>query len=259
MAKDNDLVKSVRKQFQYTDSQISAFAARLDKFLFAELSRVLKPVEKDPTNQAEALRVLGSLFSALKEAGLQDELKPIFQVYGSQITHIREEFAKLGVSQLFSDTDVSIVKNLIDFDTQAVANKIHNYTDDVAATVMRSVIAGEEIDIGAVHEKFGATLGRQIETETQTLLAGFSRAVTVGKAKELGFDLFMYIGPDDKVTRPFCEHLLQRDPAIYTQDEIQKMDNEQGLDVFTYGGGYNCRHDWRPVSEDRAKELGYYP
>lgn len=257
MVSENQLLKSARKQFQLTDAQIAAFTARLDSFLFKHLSKVLKPVEQNPQDQAEAFKVLGSLFSSLKELGLKEELKAIERIYSAQIKHVREEFEKLGVRQVFSDVDVNIIGSLIDFDTAAVANKINAYTDDVGSTMMRSVIAGESPDFISIHEKFGKTLGRQIETETQTLLAGFSRSVTVGKGKDLGFDLWLYVGPDDKVTRPFCDHLLQDDPPIYTTEEIQGMDNEQGLPVFEYGGGYNCRHDWRPVSPELAQQMGY--
>jgi hypothetical protein len=260
---NNEIIKAKRKQFAYTDSQISAFTTRLDSFLFKELSKVLRPVLQNPQDKAEALQILGSLFSSLEEIGLKNELQSLKRIYGSQIRHIREEFESLGIKEVFSDTDVDIVGKLIDFDTEAVSNKIHKYTDDVGATVMRSVLAGEEPDFSAIHERVGASLARQVETETQTLLAGFSRAVTTGKAKELGFTLFMYLGPDDKVTRPFCAHVLERDPAIYTIEEIQALNGHseapEGLDVMLYGGGYNCRHDWRPLSEESAKEMGWTP
>jgi hypothetical protein len=37
------------------------------------------------------------------------------------------------------------------------------------------------------------------------------------------------------------------------------MDNGQGLDVLTSGGGYNCRHEFRPITLEFAKSLGYNP
>lgn len=254
-----DEIKKAKKQFQLVDAQIEAFVSRLDAFLFQYVGGFLGPVVRNPQDKAEAARVIGSLYSALKELGLDQELRRIEVIYGSQLRYIRDTFEGLGVRQVFSDIDVRIVKNLIDFDTAAVANKIRQYTSDVGATLMRSVIAGEEPSFTQAHETLGPRLANQVKTETQTLLAGFSRAVTVGKAKELGFDLFIYLGPDDKVTRPFCERVLAKDPPIYSTDEIASMNNGQGLDVFSYGGGYNCRHDWRPISEDRARAMGWVP
>lgn len=259
MADRKELTSDVRRQFKFTDEQIKNFVLRLDAFLYRHLDFVLRPVTRRPEDQAEVVKVLGSLYSSLKQLGLDHELRSIERIYGSQLEHIRDSFGKLGVTQVFSDIDVSIVKNLIDFDTSAVANNIRLYTNDVAATMMRSVIAGEEPDFAAVHEKFGAPLARNIETETTTLLQSFSRSVTVGKARELGFTLMIYVGPDDKVTRPFCDSLLAKDPPIYAMEEIERMDNGQGLDVLSYGGGYNCRHDWRPISEESARELGWNP
>jgi len=37
---------------------------------------------------------------------------------------------------------------------------------------------------------------------------------------------------------------------IYHIDEIEKLDNGQGLDVMTYCGGYNCRHMWLPATKE---------
>ncbi len=50
---------------------------------------------------------------------------------------------------------------------------------------------------------------------------------------------FKYVGPPAE--RKFCSmHLNQ----IYTLQEINALDNGQGLPVITNGGGYNCRHHW---------------
>ena len=59
-------------------------------------------------------------------------------------------------------------------------------------------------------------------------------------AQEIRYE---YSGLDDKLTRPFCEHLLEVGKA-YTRAEIEKMDNGQLPNVFLTGGGWNCRHQW---------------
>jgi len=43
-------------------------------------------------------------------------------------------------------------------------------------------------------------------------------------------------GPDDKLTRPFCEHPLDANKT-YTRAEIEKMDNGQLPNVFLTGAG----------------------
>lgn len=55
---------------------------------------------------------------------------------------------------------------------------------------------------------------------------------------------YVYEGPDDKLTRPFC-HKLKQAKKVYTREDIARLDNGQLPDVWTTCGGYNCRHQWR--------------
>lgn len=58
--------------------------------------------------------------------------------------------------------------------------------------------------------------------------------------------------PDGR-TRDFCEHLIDAD-KLYTRQEIERMNNGFGLDVFRFAGGWwtqpdgevspKCRHSW---------------
>jgi hypothetical protein len=53
-------------------------------------------------------------------------------------------------------------------------------------------------------------------------------------------------GPVSAITRPFCRaHAGQ----IFTLEEIERLDNGQGLPVRESCGGYNCRHYWVPASD----------
>lgn len=56
---------------------------------------------------------------------------------------------------------------------------------------------------------------------------------------------YRYSGPDDKLTRPFCRHLVEGDGS-YTRAQIDRMNNHQFPvgSVFFTGGGWNCRHSW---------------
>lgn len=79
----------------------------------------------------------------------------------------------------------------------------------------------------------------------------FSRRVTNAKAERRGYEWFTYVGPDDRITRPFCDSLLANggpDP-VFTREAIEAMDNGQTAPgtVMEACGGYNCRHHWRPV------------
>jgi hypothetical protein len=59
-------------------------------------------------------------------------------------------------------------------------------------------------------------------------------------------DVFAYMGPLDRKTRPFC---YERVGKVFTLDEIDTMDNGQLPNTFLTAGGYNCRHRFIAISK----------
>jgi hypothetical protein len=59
---------------------------------------------------------------------------------------------------------------------------------------------------------------------------------------------YRYEGPGDKLTRPFCERMLNRmaSGGPLTRAQIDKLDNEEEQlpDAWLHCGGFNCRHQW---------------
>jgi hypothetical protein len=110
----------------------------------------------------------------------------------------------------------------------------------------------------------GAPLDKVIEEVAQAAAAGLSPTITealtaimaVGResqaqgAERSGIDLFIYDGPDDDITRPFCELFVVR---IVTMPDLDAQDNHQGLrPTHAYLGGYRCRHSLSPIMLDEA-------
>lgn len=87
---------------------------------------------------------------------------------------------------------------------------------------------------------------RHAMTYAQTAVETQLRETWIAAGENAGVERYEYEGPDDLITRPFCKKLLDAG-GDYTIAEIQEMDNEKGLPVLTAGGGWNCRHMWRPV------------
>lgn len=83
-------------------------------------------------------------------------------------------------------------------------------------------------------------------TYAQTAVETQMRETWIAAGQNAGVEEYEYEGPDDLITRPFCRKLLEAG-GKYTLEQIQQMDNGQGLPVLTSGGGWNCRHMWRPV------------
>ena len=63
---------------------------------------------------------------------------------------------------------------------------------------------------------------------------------------------YVYLGPDDNLTRPFCDSLVER---RLLREQIDQLDNDQIADVWITRGGYNCRHGWFPLYGDEVEEF----
>ena len=88
--------------------------------------------------------------------------------------------------------------------------------------------------------------GRQI-TEARTRISSYGRELTAIAAEEAGLNHYLYLGPQDGITRSFCKEIVGK---VYTETQVGEMRNYQLEPVLTRGGGYNCRHSWSPVSEE---------
>lgn len=94
-------------------------------------------------------------------------------------------------------------------------------------------------------QRLEQSTGRQL-TVARTQLASVGRSAQASAAAELELDLYLYTGPRDGVTRDFCRPLINK---VVDEKQMRRLNNGQGLPVKTYGGGYNCRHSWSPITE----------
>ncbi len=83
-------------------------------------------------------------------------------------------------------------------------------------------------------------------TEIKTKISQYGRGITAIAAEVAGLDHYLYTGPRDGITRPFCRALVNK---VVTESQMSKLNNGQGLSVKISGGGYNCRHSWSPVTD----------
>ena len=86
--------------------------------------------------------------------------------------------------------------------------------------------------------------GRQL-TEVKTQISQYGRGITAVAAEAADMNLYLYTGPMDGITRPFCKELID---LVVSKSQMRRLNNSQGLSVLTSGGGYNCRHSWSPVT-----------
>lgn len=62
---------------------------------------------------------------------------------------------------------------------------------------------------------------------------------------------YIYLGPNDKITRPFCSKYLNQ---IKTEVEWRKLNNGQIGSAWDMQGGYNCRHMLLLVPPEKEKK-----
>jgi hypothetical protein len=91
----------------------------------------------------------------------------------------------------------------------------------------------------------------QARTIYDTALGEFSRIAVTSTSTGEATEAFLYSGPIDGLTRPFC---LERVGKVYVRADIEQMDNGQLDNTLITGGGYNCRHTWLPVPPDDPLE-----
>jgi hypothetical protein len=264
MAERKELIARIRAELKRQEAQTEKFAGDLGIFLRRNISRLLRRLEDGKVSAQEAARILGSLESKLDELGLSKQISKVTQLHldevDSALDTLKLTTGKAAVT--LSAVDAANLQSVIEFDTEVIANKVTTYLGDLKPIMMRSIYGGEKVEVDKILDGEEPTLIRQIQTEVDTALKAFSQTVTNKKAKDLGFEYFEYLGPDDEeVTRDFCQQVLEgtypeleREQPIYSTEEIESMENGQDLPVRDYRGGYNCRHSWQPVSTKQAEE-----
>jgi hypothetical protein len=131
---------------------------------------------------------------------------------------------------------------------------------DLAALVGCPPSCCRELWRAVLHFSIGVRSSDELAEEIGKLLPGFEEPglsilftldSICSRHSDLRLDsgatdqLYLYVGPLDSVTRPFCRkqsgHVLQR-------DEVEALNNGQLPNPLLTGGGYECRHSWKRVS-----------
>jgi hypothetical protein len=131
-----------------------------------------------------------------------------------------------------------------------------------AVKALQGVIEGTDTTDGRLLANVRTTAG------TAQAIADRSYAAAVNE--ELGIEYFQYLGGEIATTRPFCEH---REGAVFHRKEIEawgagensagindirngtwdgRIDGTDSRSIFTFVGGWNCRHFLVPVIKQRV-------
>lgn len=224
----------------------------LRRFVERYVRRSVRDIPTEATVR-EAARALADLDEALSSTAAAERLGGIREVLAGRFLIAAGEFTDTtGLKAPLGGFARRSLEALADDRLDMASRTIRNYLGDVRSAVLDSVVLGKRPDPDAIIDNLGDAAFRHVKTELNTAGMAFQRLTHIKKAEKAGITKFLYVGPDDERTRPFCAEHVDR---VYSLEEIRAMDNGQGLPVEVYGGGYNCRHHWRPISDELADEI----
>lgn len=247
------LIRAVNKVATLGEDAGRTFARALSRALRdteREIARIIRdePQRTAIVKAAQANQLRTELRQALRSAGYDDLAETAYGPQLDRITaavldgrRIAQQSARLtqGITLRLEAIRLLMIEDLLE------------EGDDVAKELWQAAVRG--IFGGRptrdILEDLADRLDRSqahIETLYDTTISIYGRQVEALQAGPDPEATFLYLGPDDEKTRPFCRHHVGK---VYTRAAIDKMDNKQLDNPFLTGGGFNCRHQFMEVSK----------
>ena len=236
----------IRARRDQLKAEISAERA-FKRGITATQKRVINNVmiaADNPEVLAALLRPNADLTAFLLESGLRDALSEFIESTDEITLAMKRGFDAVGVEAfenqgqldfLQSMTATAIFEDIIapDF-KRSIRSALTGIVQDIPRDIVKSNLQSQ----------LERSTGRQL-TEVKTQISEYGRSITATAAAAADLDLYLYTGPRDGETRPFCRALIN---LVVDESQMRKLDNGQGRPVKTSCGGYNCRHSWSPVT-----------
>lgn len=202
----------------------------------------------------------GDLFDLEWAIQARTELRQVIeQEYLATVDNIIREYAgvaddivaMLGTYGDVTKLDPAIISQLQSLTFRGFEDLGQNFLDAVSKEIYESTLTGTSFvnSLAIIKQSVDASLGRYAKQALHDGLMQFDAAVNTRIALEAGATEFKYYGPDDSVTRDFCEKHVGK---TYTKEEIEEIwsgtwAGKISGDPFVVRGGYNCRHRFRGV------------
>jgi hypothetical protein len=132
---------------------------------------------------------------------------------------------------------------------------ILRYTTDLGDRIRLSLVQGvlqkmPKADIRQMLLQDLSIKPYQVNTIIETSMATYSRSLTLLQLEDSPEQTLIYQGPLDSKTRPVCIRMLKEGGMTQNQVEAKYPG------ALRDGGGFNCRHQWVPLSsKTRNKDI----
>ena len=301
MASFDELVKQKIKLLETVPETIVTAAEKAQRDAWRKLGPLLAEMDVDENGNIEQtednIRRIGLITDELNKVLAGGEYRDAVQSFLSSIdegVQLTDDIAKK-IDSTFKPDNVQ--RQLLAISKQNAINAFfgsglkENVTQPFIEQLTANVAARAPLNqavkaLQGVIEGTETTDGRllaNVRTTANTAQAIADRSYSAAVNEELGIEYFQYLGGEIPTTRPFCEH---REGAIYHRKEIEawgdgknsagindirngtwdgRIDGTDSRSIFTFVGGWNCRHYLVPVIKQkvpasvkaRAKAEGY--
>lgn len=253
---EDKIISSAQREFIETMNEVDKKIA----MLLSKMKQTGGVIAKDERQLAALVNQKVELQKIMVESGYFEVAERFVDGYDKMFSFLKEQFAVIGTPLVFTEIDIAAITQLKRLDLQTFAKLADDTVNALSDQIYKSVLVSTPVNriTEIVKETLDDTMTKHAKTITNTSISEFDRTVNALKSESAEIEKFVYMGPLDDVTREFCRELLEKQDAgkgYFTADEIARMDNGQGLDVMTSGGGWNCRHRWVGVPDAVLSEV----
>jgi len=164
-----------------------------------------------------------------------------------------EAQAMLGNYTAFAQLDSAVVSQLQQLTFNGFEALGEEFIEEVATQVYKNTLTGASFadSVQQIRNSVDADLGRYAQVALHDGLMDFDRSITANMSLGAGATRFKYYGPDDSKTREHCDKHVGKTMTIEEINEAWsgEWSGKREGSPFVVGGGYNCRHRFRPVFE----------
>jgi hypothetical protein len=288
MASFDELVKQKIKLLENVPEEIATAAERAQREAWRKIAPLLAEMDVDANGNIaqteDNIRRIGGITDELNKVLAGGEYKAAVQSFLASIdegVQLTDDIAKK-IDNSFKPDNVQ--KQLLNISKQNAINAffgsglrervtqpfLEQLTANVAA---RAPLREATKALQGVIEGTDSTDGRllaNVRTTANTAQAIADRSYAAAVNEELGIEYFQYLGGEIPTTRSFCEH---REGQIFHRKEIEawgdgkssggindirngtwdgRIGGTDSRSIFTFVGGWNCRHYLVPVIKQRV-------
>jgi hypothetical protein len=288
MASFDELVARKIKLLETVPETIVTAAEKTQRDAWRKLGPLLAEMDVDATGNIrqteDNIRRIGLITEELNKVLAGGEYKDAVQSFLSSIdegVQLTDEIAKKINSSFEPD---NVQRQLLAISKQNAINAFFGsglrdnvtvpFLEQLTANVAARAPLNQAVKaLQGVIEGTETTDGRllaNVRTTANTAQAIADRSYAAAVNEELGIEYFQYLGGEIPTTRPFCEH---REGAIFHRKEIEawgngensagindisngtwagRIDGTDSRSIFTFVGGWNCRHFLVPVIKQKV-------